>query len=426
MAASYSNRRDQIYTPIRNEGVFTWDHMYGEEYALASLHLITEEFRLDIARATEQLGRVFTRVVSVIQQAGDELLLELGIPQEALGAVRLSVTDIPTVIGRFDFARTPHGLKMLEFNSDTPTGIVEAFHVNGRVCDFFGARDPNNGMNRHLREAFEKIIRKYKELGFQTEKIVFSALDWHEEDAGTTRYLADQSGFHGPFIPLGDLRMYQDQLHALVHGQHYPIDVLYRLHALEKLAEEKDVDGYPTGAHVLDLIARQKLAIINPPSAFIAQTKALQALIWNLHEAGEFFTEQEHQIIDAHMLPTYLENRFLGNSPYVSKPIFGREGGGVTLHHPTGEPIDQDTESFYWEQPMIYQKFVELEEIEVETLRGPFPGKLLWGSFLIGGHPSAIVARAGGPITGNMSYFLPVGIQIYDLPRHDGSTLKGD
>ena len=36
---------------------------------------------------------------------------------------------------------------------------------------------------------------------------------------------------------------------------------------------------------------------------------------------------------------------------------------------------------------------------------------LVFGSFLIAGKPSSIGIRAGGKITGNESYFLPVGIK---------------
>ena len=115
-----------------------------------------------------------------------------------------------------------------------------------------------------------------------------------------------------------------------------PVDVLYRLHALEILAEDRDDDGYPTGAHALELIARRRVAVINPPGALLSQTKAMQALIWALHEAGEFFDPEEHRIIETYMLPTYLENRFRG-IPHVTKPIFGREGAGVTLYDASGD-----------------------------------------------------------------------------------------
>lgn len=47
-----------------------------------------------------------------------------------------------SVISRFDFALTDDNrIKMLEFNSDTPTFIVECFQMNGKVCGKLGYGD---------------------------------------------------------------------------------------------------------------------------------------------------------------------------------------------------------------------------------------------------------------------------------------------
>ncbi|MEF3305278.1 glutathionylspermidine synthase family protein [Paenibacillus sp. GYB003] len=413
----YDAWRERLYGPLREEGVFTWDRMYDEEYALADMLTITARRRREIAEATERLGALIVRTVDVVRQGGEALFAELGLPPETWGAVRIAVSDrLPTVIGRFDFAWTKQGLKMLEFNGDTPTGIVEAFHVNGRICAAYGMADPNEGMAAHIGEAFRQAERTYRELGYRTDRIVFSALDWHEEDAGTTRYLMRQSGLAGAtFAGLSELRVYGDRLCVLQDGEHKPIDLLYRLHALEKLAEDRDEDGYPTGAHALHLMAERKLAVLNPPSALIAQTKALQALVWNLYEAGEFYADDEREAIRTYMLPTYLENRFAGRSAYVTKPILGREGGGVTLYEADGSFAERDGEALYWEQPMVYQERVELPVVPIRHAGGVAEARLLWGSFWIGGRASAVVARAGGRITGNFAYFVPVGMEKEDF-----------
>lgn len=408
---AYRDVREQLYGPLRS--VFSWDRLDGVEYGLAGIHYISSDFRQEIAFATEALGKIFAKTVYAVQSSDKLLYRELGIPVEAFSTIQVLVKpEMVTVIGRFDFIKSSNEIKMIEFNADTPTSVVEAYFVNSKACSFFGASCPNKGMEFHIKEGFISILQSYKELGYATDSIVFSALSWHNEDRDTVKYLMDHSGLTAKFVALEDLRISEDRLCALINEQLIPIDVWYRLHALEKLAIEVDErDDYPTGAHVLDLVSRGKLALINPPSAFVAQTKALQSLIWNLHEAGEFYSAREHQIIEKYMLPTYMENRFLNMTPYVTKPIFGREGGAVSLFEANGEMVERDKDDYYWDQPMIYQKRVEMEEVESNSEGGYFKGRLLWGSFLVGGKASALSARIGERITGNLSCFLPVGIK---------------
>ena len=412
---AYARRREAIYGPLRQQGVFTWDSMYGEEYALASVLPVSSEFRIELKRASEALGAIFARTSAVVMQADDELLANLGLPEATWAAIRNSLPELlPTVIGRFDFAATPTGLKMLEFNAETPTDIVEAFYVNARVCDAFGAADPNAGMAAGLTEAFRRAMNCYRRRGWATDRIVFSSVDWHEEDAGTTRFLLAQSGLDAEFVPLSQLRVYEDRLQVWDGQAHTPVDLMYRLHPLEKLAEEQDTDGYPTGRHVLEIVADGRLAMINPPAAIIAQSKAVQALIWSLHESREFYTPDEQATIEQYMLPTYFENRFSACSPYVTKPVYGREGGAVTLFGPDGVAWARDEEAEYWDQLVLYQQYAELPKLTVETLNGLYCGRMIFGSFLIDGKGSGVVARVGSRITGNMAYFQPLCLSTTD------------
>jgi glutathionylspermidine synthase len=161
----------------------------------------------------------------------------------------------------------------------------------------------------------------------------------------------------------------------------------------------------------LELVKEKRLALINPPSSLLAQTKATQALIWSLYETESFFTSEEHAAIGKYMLPTYLHNPFHGQEAYVSKPILGREGGAITVYDAKGSVRERDRDDYYWQQPMVYQKYVDLQEVTVNTLSGPKTGRILWGAFYFHGRPSAIGARWGGLITDTTSYFLPISVK---------------
>ncbi len=82
-------------------------------------------------------------------------------------------------------------------------------------------------------------------------------------------------------------------------------------------------------------IEEQFIQLFNPLHAVILQSKGLQAIIWGLHEEGaELFTSDEHEAIRTYMLPTYMTPDLTGD--YVSKSMFGREGGSVELYNDAG------------------------------------------------------------------------------------------
>ena len=49
------------------------------------------------------------------------------------------------------------------------------------------------------------------------------------------------------------------------------------------------------GLWLIELVAQNLLTMVNPPSAFLLQNKAVQAVIWGLHEEqNSFFSAEEH------------------------------------------------------------------------------------------------------------------------------------
>lgn len=410
---NYESVREEIYGPIRDRFKWEWEknEEHNREYALASAHLVTESFVQELNTATDMMGQVFSKTVSVMEKAPDETLIELGIPAELVDFVRCSPFGLPTLIGRFDFARTPEGLKLLELNADTPCAIVEAFLGNQAVCGCLGLKDPNKSTYGDIKQLFSSAVKKYKQLGYAVENVFFSSVEYHEEDKGTTEFLLQESGLNGRYVPLKDLRLCGDGLYALIEDELIRVDVLYRLHPLCHFVEDNDTDGFRTGIETLKLVLEKKLALINPPNALIAQTKALQGLIWALHESNEFYTKEEHEAIEKYMIPTYFENVFAGESRYVEKAIFGREGCAVAIFEEDGTLFDKDHLPYYWDQQKIYQQYVEMDMTTVETTTGYITGKILWGSFYINGKSSAITARLGGNITNVDAKFLPLGIR---------------
>ncbi|HYK72551.1 MAG TPA: glutathionylspermidine synthase family protein, partial [Pseudoneobacillus sp.] len=355
----------------------------------------------------------FFKTAKFLRYMSDDVLQDLGFPVEVLPFLRSKLIGPETIISRFDFVKKDNQIKMLEFNSDTPTFIKECFFINEKVSNHFGKNNPNKGEINVLKNAITKsIVESLKKLEItHIPNIVFTAHDDHLEDWLTCKFLSDLIPIPNKLIPLNQLELIDD---ALVDSDGIPIDILYRqTYPLEHLIEDKDENDKKIGLELLKLVNAKKIALINPISAFLLQSKAIQAFIWGLRENRSFFNEEESYAITTYMLPTFLEpDTFIGTSTYVEKPVFGREGDTVTIFDQNGKVILQDSQCTYKKELQIYQKYEELPTLSLETNKGLEQLSYLFGSFFIAGNPSAIGIRAGGKITANESYFLPIGIHL--------------
>jgi len=405
----YHIKRQQFYRHIKD----FWADLYGEEYALYDISILDSDQVANIRVISERIGAIFFKMGSLLRKVPDETLLEMGFSQETLAFIRLKTLPVESVISRLDLIPTGDSYKCIEINADTPTFIKELFCINGMICKEFGMKNPNDGMELLLRIAVTDSIKKSTNKSFP--HIVFTAHKDHIEDYETVMYL-QQSVQPSKFTPLHQLHIQKGV--GLFDEEGKKIDVLYRqTFPIENLIQDKDQDGNPIGLWLLELVEQKKLAIINPPSAFLLQNKAVQAVIWGLHEEQHpFFTEQEHQWIDDYFLPTYLEaDPFLQKGiPYVKKPVFGREGDTVEIFNEYGELIDADKQQSYLDYIPVYQQYIEHPTITFNSEKGKQEGKLLVGSFLLNGKAGAIGYRTGGNITNNLSYYLPVGLKDSD------------
>lgn len=405
--SQYIKKRKEFYS---NSPHF-WSDLYECEYSLFHVFPITEQTMKQLQLATERMGKIFFKTARILRNLSNEQLLELGFPTASLPFIRMKGMYPESVISRFDFALTEDNrIKMLEFNSDTPTFIVECFQMNGKVCEELGYDDPNANQERLLSSGITKAVMEATK-GMEDPNVVFTAHHEHIEDWNTTMYLSGLCHVDNKVMPMTELRITED---TLVDRDGVPIDVLYRqTYPIEDLIEDQDPEtGDLVGVELLQLVKEGKLFIINPLSAFLLQPKSIQCLIWGLAEEGAFYTSEEQKWIKEYMLPTYLEpDLFFGKSPFVQKPSFGREGDTITIRDKDTNIMIRNAHETYKSSLPIFQKYTELPVVFLETEKGIEKLSYVFGAFLIAGKASSIGIRAGEKITGNESYYLPVGIK---------------
>lgn len=390
------------------------------EYALYDCLEVTQKDVADMRKIAERAFTIFQKTADMLRSyASDHLLEELDYPRSTLSYIRIKTLQSDTVIGRFDFVKTAEGFKILELNADTPTFIKECFVVNGKVANKLGYEDPNAGTEADLAAAVRAaIIETARSRSLRNPHIVFTSHSDHEEDLLTTLYLLQKSAVKARFVPLSRLLIDEN---GLYDDEGSRIDILYRqTYPIEHLANDSDEHTkMRVGEQLIQLVIEDKLSLINPPSAFLLQSKAVMAIIWGLmEEDSDIYTTNEKRWIRQYFLPTYLEkDTFIAEGvAFVEKPSFGREGDTIKIYDEEGQIRNRNRNENYSDSIPVFQKYVEMPVINIKTEKGIQVSSQLFGCFVINGKGSAIGVRAGAEITGNESCFMPIGFK--DKNKH--------
>jgi len=372
---------------------FTWADLEQEAYWLDQLVVMERSVYAELENAAARLWQVFDKAARFVIGRRD-LYQALSIPEvlwDGLDRLEPNPSGLISRYARFDFSVSEAGaIKLLELNADTPTGYVEASIATPWLCAQHGVHSPNAAMPELVRAAWAAEAPDYA---------ACIAYGEHLEDSGTIDALVAHSGRTVRCIDCLDLSIDEG---VVKDGEQRAIRRMFALYPKEWMGVD---DGGEALAYALE---EGFLQLFNPLHAVILQSKGLQAIVWGLHELeSELFTPGEHQAISAYMLPTYTQPVMAG--AYVSKSMFGREGGSVQLFDEQGELETADRDGFdtsvFFKR--IYQQRADLPELHLSA------GKLhlLTGLFVINGKPCGLLGRAGGKITGNTSHFVAIGVK---------------
>lgn len=404
----YMEKWLELNTKMNEKGM-TWASLEEDDefhqYMSYDIKTFTSEEEVAINVATNKIGKILNKVYKKIL-SDKSLQSKLGLPIEAMDAVQIS-SELFSYFTRLDLIVNDGEIKLIEVNCDTPTGYLETHVANEVICEDAGLKSPNL-LNFSIFRAWRMIEKEYGLLG---KKIYFTSYGEHEEDKQTVLFNMKSSGVKGEYIAVEDITIDENGLYDTEGNL---IEYLYRLYPLEFLPTDVDENGKKIGNLFLQHIASGKVKIINPPSAFMMQSKAVMAIVWEMYENEDnLFGDDELEDIYNYFLPTYFTDEHFKREgiAHVEKPIFGREGGGVKILSNNGEIIEKDEEDWYNEWHKVYQAYVEMPEMTVNTWDGEYTGKLLVGSFLIGGESSGLFLRVGEKITGNLSMFCGVAIK---------------
>lgn len=290
--------------------------------------------------------------------------------------------DCTAHLARMDFVKDVfNNFKLVEINADTPCAIPESFYGN-----FIYTKDEESKqyINGELAQVFARLSTNNDDF------FVFAANKEYQEDWYNAKYLHENLKRYFPelkseLVSLSDLEIFDDG----VYFSGKKIDILYRLHPVEMLMEDVSDDGYPVGRKLIELHNEGKVVLVNSPEAIIMQDKRLFAIMTNFDNRFGFYTREELLAIYRMIPLTSTDKRLNLSEKVIAKPIYGREGYGISVFNKFEAHTIEDKDEEY-----IYQSFIEQPTVEAETVEGDkLTGYVTYSVFLLNGEPTAWYAR---------------------------------
>jgi glutathionylspermidine synthase len=281
--------------------------------------------------------------------------------------------------GRFDFAWDGTGTpKLLEYNADTPTSLLEASVIQWRwLQECFPGSDQLNSLH-------EALVERWRM--FPADMVHFACVWEALEDRQTIAYLAETAEQAGKAVELLDIHElgYNRESARFTDLNERFIDHLFKLYPWEWMAREE----------FFTHVARHRSLFTEPIWKMMLSNKGLLPILWELFP--------NHPLL----LPAFFNQMQMsasGADGWAVKPFFGREGAGVRLEGANGQRFAMGAQA-HLSEPVAYQALTPLFQNEGDHF--------VWGLWMIGDECRGLSARADqSPVTGNLSRFLPHRIE---------------
>lgn len=273
----------------------------------------------------------------------------------------------PSLYGRFDLGIDKSGnIKMLEYNADTPTGLLEASVVQWNwKQDTLPNYDQFNSIH-------EKLVKRWQSLRPLTNVYFTAMTDSPYEDWGNVHYLLEtlvEAGYNGSSI---DLEFVGWNGESFVDMNNNPIEILFKLYPWEWIANDEFVNNIPNA----------KTAFIEPAWKMLLSNKLLTVKLWEMFPTNPY-------LLEAKIDDTNLNSR----KKWIQKPMLGREGQGV-----------EDYSIGWFFNSEYKQGNILQEKMNIATFDGQTP---VIGSWIIGNETAGIGIREDKGVTTNNSRFIP-------------------
>jgi len=368
---------------------FVW-HTDSDEssYISDELVVISETEAEAYYAAANELYDMFVEAGEYVVE--HNLFHEIGIPFNLVEIIKESwENDVHWhLYGRFDLSGGIDGspIKLLEFNADTPTALFETAIIQWAMLkqNQMDETSQFNGVYEALLDNFKRLVTLEEDVSdFETRyegwKFLFTSIRGNAEEENTVRllqHIATEVGYETKFAYMDEVE-FSDNEGIFFNNENY--ELWFKLIPWEDIAlEESDLAMLLT-----NIIKNQKAIIFNPAYTLLFQSKGLLKILWDLYP--------NH--------PLLLESSFepLKSRKQVKKPIFGREGGNVSILDENAQELESAVGE-YGNHKMLYQAYTELPTDK--------EGNSYQAGVFYAYESCGLGFRKGGKILDNMSKFV--------------------
>jgi glutathionylspermidine synthase len=340
-----------------------WDESVCYELSVAEID--------DLEQAAQTVHDLCLELVDEI--VSDEMWHLFDLPESFIPmVVRSWREEAPSIYGRFDFAFGTGGPpKLLEYNADTPTSLIEA-----AVAQWFWLKDIDS-MGDQFNSIHERLIESWKRQAPVTGgRIAFTGLSNHPEDLATVEYLRDtaiQAGLETRLLDIGDIGHDSRRGGFIDARDGSALPCVFKLYPWEWMLKER------YGA----LLCASPTVWVEPPWKSLLSDKGILPLLWERHPDCPY------------LLPATFEKP---DWDHVAKPRHGREGANIEIVR--DGRVTHRTEGPYATGESVFQAWHPLP-----SFQGRYP---VMGCWIVDDVACGLGIREDdGPVTRDRSQFIP-------------------
>ncbi|MFT6924643.1 MAG: glutathionylspermidine amidase/synthetase [Psychromonas sp.] len=327
-------------------------------------YVLSETAHYALQRAANELHGLFMHATDYVLE-NPSLLNKFNLPASILPKIRQSWDNRlnELITSRFDFAMTPQGLKVYEYNCDSASCYMESAKIQGKWARHYGVhegQDSGKDLFNHLVNAWRKSQAKGR---------VHILHDNDPEEKYHALFIQQtlKSADIESTLICGISSLRWDSLGNILDAQGQVIHWVWKTWswetALDQIriqseADEAVADKYRPlwqrgqAPRLADVLLHKNIMIFEPLWTLIPSNKAILPVLWSLFPNHPLLLHSD-----------FVLNAELQASGYVSKPIVGRCGANIQMVDDS-DTVLEETGGQFAAQEQIYQALFPLPLVD--------------------------------------------------------------